>query len=155
MDRYKSLFVDINFFFPLHHYMNYLQFLYCQYTFFVINFNVSVNLSTFKNLNPHTWKSLCFTNFNFFPWVKSYSLVFILLFNDTLMKSLFVNLVTKHVKISSIIISSNFTPHIRLTLILSLFTLGIGKVKIMLLSLNCHVLSLQNPHSFSKFSFQN
>ena len=135
-------------FFPLHHYMNYLQFLFCQYIFFVINFNLSVNLSTFKNLNPHTWKSLCFTNFNFLPWVKSYSLVFILLFNDTLMKSLFVNLVTKHVKISSIIISSNFTPHIRLTLILSLFTLGIGKVKIMLLSLNCHVLSPQKAHSF-------
>ena len=81
--------------YSFHHYMNYLQFLFCQYIFFVINFNLSVNLSTFKNLNPHTWKSLCFTNFNFLPWVKSYSLVFILLFNDTLMKSLFVNLVTK------------------------------------------------------------
>ena len=64
---------------------------------------------------------------------------------------IFVNLVTKHVKISYIIISSNFTPHIRLTLILSLFTLCIGKVKIMLISLKCHVLSPQNAYSFTIF----
>ena len=78
-------------FFPLHHYMNYLQFLFYQYTFSVINFNLSVNLSTFKIVNPHTWKGLSFRNFSFFffffSWVKSFSLVFILLFNDTLMKS--------------------------------------------------------------------
>ena len=152
MDRYKSLFVDINFFSL---FINYLQFLFCHYTF-LSYFNLSVNLYTFKIFNPHTWKSLSFTNFSFFPWVKSFSLVFILLFNETLMKSLFVYFVTKHVKISYIIISSNFTPHIRLTLIiLSLFTLCIMKVKIVLISLKCHVLSPQNAHSFSKFSFQN
>ena len=124
--------------------MNYLQFLFCHYTF-LSYFNLSVNLYTFKILNPYTyWKSLSFTNFSFFfffLWVKSFSLVFILLFNDTLMKSLFVNLVTKHV------------THVRLTLILSLFTLCIRKVKIMLISLKYHVLSPQIHHSFSIFFF--
>ena len=105
------------------------NFYFVNTRFSVINFNLSVSLSTFKIFNPRTWKSLSFTNFSFFPVIKSYSLVFNLLFNDTLMKSLFVNLVTKHVKISYIIISSNFTPHVRLTLILSLFTLCIRKVK--------------------------
>ena len=154
MDRYKNLIVNINFFL-VHHYMNYLQFWFCQYTCFGPQFNFRVKLSTFKIFNPHNWKSLSHTNFSVFPWVKSFSLVFILLFNDTLMKSLFVNLVTKHVKISYIIISSNFTPHIRLTLILSLFTLCIREVKLMLISPKCHVLSPQNAHSFLNFSFQN
>ena len=150
----------ISTFFPLHHYMNYLQFLFCQYTFFVINFNLIVNLSTFKIFNPHISKSLSFTNFISFLWGKSFSLVFILLFNalfwwvfyfifyfitcfiflrNSVMKSLFDNLVTKHVKISYIIISCNFSPHITLTLILSLFTLCIRNVKIMLINLKCHV----------------
>ena len=72
--------------------MNYLQFYFVNTHFSVINFNLSVNLYTFKILNPYTyWKSLSFTNFSFFffLWVKSFSLVFILLFNDTLMKSFF------------------------------------------------------------------
>ena len=153
MDRYKSLIVDINFFFLFITIWIIYNFYFVNTHFSVINFNLSVNLSTFKIFNPRTWKSLSFTNFSFFffffLWVKSYSLVFILLFNDTLMKSLFVNLVTKHEKISYIIILSNLLdPHIRLTLILSLFTLCIRKVK-------CHVLSPQNAHSFSIFSFQN
>ena len=149
-------------FFPLHHYMNSVQFLFCQYTFFVINFNLIGNLSTFKFFNP-TLQKLKFYKFQFFSlWVKSFSLVFILLFNallrrvfyfilffisyfifmrNTLMKSLFVNLVTKYVKVSYIIISCNFTPHIVLTHILSLFTLCTRKVKIMLINLKCNVLS--------------
>ena len=46
--------------------MNYLQFLFCHYTF-LSYFNLSVNLYTFKIFNPYTyWKSLSFTNFSFF-----------------------------------------------------------------------------------------
>ena len=122
--------------------------------FFVINSNISVNLSTSKIFNPHTWKSLCFTNFSFYPWVKSFNLVYILLFNNTLMKNLFVNLVTKYEKISYIIISSNFTPNIRLKLIISLFTLCIRKVKTMLISLKYHVYLFKMPIPFQFFPFK-
>ena len=138
--------------YSFHHYMNYLQFLFCHYIF-LSYFNLSVNLYTFK-LFPHTWKSLSFTNFSFYPWVKSFNLVYILLFNNTLMKNLFVNLVTKYEKISYIIISSNCTPNIRLKLIISLFTLCIRKVKIMLISLKYHVYLFKMPIPFQFFPFK-
>ena len=139
MDRYKSLFVDINFFFSSSSLYELSTIFVLTINFFVINFNLSVNLFTFKIFNPHTWKSLSFTTFSFFCelWVLVLYLFYLLM---TLLWRVCLS------------ISLQNMWRIRLTPILSLFILCIRKVKIMLISLKCHVLSPQNAHSFSIFS---